>query len=134
TIDEIRTHHHASPAVVVGVDGPLRFVADRTHASRAALIAPGFSHAVAVAGGRRAVCLLPAAGAPLHREPVHDLAKPGEWVELAEALLDRRMDTFEPVDQCLVRAGIRPQPVDHRLKHALDALSASLASNVSIEE
>src|SRR5688500_7791931 len=82
-LDDIGTHHHASPVVVVGLDRPLRLVAGRTHASRAALIAPGFAHAVDLAGGRIAVFVLPPhAIARAGMQVVSDLARPGAWVEL----------------------------------------------------
>ncbi len=147
-------HHHASPAIVVGVDGPLRFVAGATRESRAALIAPGFAHAVDLSsglspgrssgvgsgagGGRRlgriAVFVLPAAGAPLHRDVVSDLQHPGQWLELAAALASGSVASFEPLQRCLAREGLHPRPVDRRLRRALELLADDLDDNRAIEE
>jgi hypothetical protein len=78
----IARHQHAAPAIVVGLDGPLHFVATRTHTSRAALIAPGFSHAVATAGGRVAMFVLPPHAESRGALPVRDLPHPCAWVEI----------------------------------------------------
>lgn len=129
----IGRHHHASPAIVVGVDGPLRFVADGTRTSRAALIAPGFHHAVELDRGRIAVFVLPAAGAPLHRETVHELAHPRQWLELAAAVAEQQLDSFEPLARCLAREHLAPRPIDERLRRALISLSASLDDNLGVE-
>lgn len=130
----ISRHHHAAPAVVIGVDGPLRFVADKSHRSRAALIAPGFPHAVEVAGGRMAVFLLPAAGAPLAAEPVRDLARPGEWLELAAAVERQQLDGFEEVARCLARHGLAPRPLDERVRRAVTAMTGALDDNTAVGE
>lgn len=131
----IGTHRHASTAVVVGVDGPLRFVADRTHRSRAALIEPGFSHAVDVGqSGRISVFLLPPHAISRSRlAPIADLPDPGAWVELAQALLRAEISDFEPVDHLLARAALDTRPIDDRLRFAISALWQTLDDNVPIE-
>jgi AraC-like DNA-binding protein len=139
----IGRHHHAAPAVVIGVDGPLRFLAGAdgdgasgaatSRQSRAALIAPGFRHAVDLAAGRIAVFVLPAAGAPLSDEPVHDL-RPGPWLELAEAVAQGALESFEPVARALDQQRIHPRPIDARLRHALGRLALSLDDNLAIED
>jgi AraC-like DNA-binding protein len=138
----ISHHHHACPAIVVGVDGPLRFVAGATRQSRAALLAPGFAHAVDHSAcpprlgggtGRVAVFMLPA-GAALHHEPLHELQHPGEWLELAAAVAGGRVDSFEPIERGLRREGLEPRPVDRRLRRALDRLARDLGDNHAVEE
>jgi AraC-like DNA-binding protein len=127
-------HRHAAPAVVVGLDGPLRFVAGRTHASRAALIAPGFSHAVETAGGRIAMFVLPpytlsgAGGLP-----VRDLPHPRRWVELGEAVLREELTQFDPIDHCFARERLDLRPVDDRLRNAMEALGQAVDENVSVD-
>jgi AraC-like DNA-binding protein len=133
-LNQIGLHQHASPAVVVGVDGPLRFVADRSHCSRAALIAPGFSHAVDVGQGRIAVFLLPPhAIARGTLAPVCDLPHPARWVELGEALLRGEISAFEPVDHLLSQAALNTRPIDDRLRVAIGALWQTLDDNVPVE-
>lgn len=134
-LGDIQTHQHASPAVVVGLGGPLRFVAGRTHESRAALLAPGFSHAVDVEGaGGIAVFLLPPRWRQDPGHPVRDLPAPGEWVELGRALLRGELTDFEPVDRGLERAQLRAGRLDDRLQEALFELTSSLDDNLSIDE
>lgn len=139
----ISRHHHAAPAVVIGVDGPLRFLAGAgadgvsgapaSRQSRAALIAPGFHHAVDLQAGRIAFFVLPAAGAPLSVEPVHEL-RPGPWLELAEAVTTGALTSFEPVARALDQERIHPRPIDARLRHAILRLATSLDDNLAIEE
>jgi AraC-like DNA-binding protein len=134
-LPEITRHRHAAPAVVVGVDGPLRFVAGRTHVSRAALIAPGFAHAVETGGGRIAVFVLPPhamSGAGV--APVVDLRRPGRWVELGTALIRHELHDLSPVDLCLAREGLRTRPIDDRLRIALDALGSALDHNLPVDD
>jgi AraC-like DNA-binding protein len=133
-LGEISRHHHAAPAVVIGVDGPLRFVADRSHLSRVALIAPGFRHSVDVNGGRMAVFLLPAAGAPLRAEPVYDLPRPGEWLELAAAVERQQLGGFEEVARCLTRQGLVARPLDERVRRAVTAMTDALDDNTAVGE
>lgn len=130
----ISPHHHAAPAIVIGVDGPLRFIADGSRSSRAALIAPGFHHSVDVRGGRMAVFLLPAAGAPLASEPVHDLARPGDWLELAAAVERQQLGGFEEVARALARQGIGPRPLDERVRRAVTAMTGALDDNCAVGE
>lgn len=133
-LGSIGPHHHAAPAIVVGVDRPLRFIANGTRQCRAALIAPGFHHAVELYRGRIAVFVLPAAGAPLHRETVHELGDAGPWLELAEAVAERQLDSFEPLARCLAREHLAPRPLDERLRRALTSLAGSLDDNLGVEE
>jgi AraC-like DNA-binding protein len=131
---EIGTHRHAAAAVVVGMDGPLRFVAERTHESGAVLLAPGFAHAVDVRGGRIAVFLLPPhAVSAAGLLPLRDLAQPQRWRELGQALLDDALDDFAVVDRCLARDGQPPRPVDERLQRATAAIASTLGENQPIE-
>ena len=132
---QISRHHHAAPAIVVGLDGPLRFVAERTHESRAALVAPGFEHAVETASGRVAVFVLPAAAmSGANQVPVRDLAKPSRWVELGLAVARREVDELSAIDRCLAREGLDLRPVDGRLRVALGALGGALGRNLPVEE
>lgn len=136
-------HHHAAPAIVIGVDGPLRFVAGASadgrsgalssRHSRAALIAPGFHHAVDLAAGRIAVFVLPAAGAPLSSESLHDL-RPGPWLELAEAVAKGELPSFDPVVEALAKERIHPRPIDARLRRAIGHLALSLDDNLAVED
>jgi AraC-like DNA-binding protein len=134
SLTAIGTHHHASPAVVVGIDGPLRFVAERSHRSRAALISPGFSHAVDVGVGRIAVFLLPPHAISRERLlPVGDVPRPGAWVELGQALLRGEVASFEPVDRLVARAALDTRPIDDRLRAAITVMWEALDANLSIE-
>ena len=143
-LDQIGEHRHASPVVVVGLDRPLRLIGDaggdrgsgagRSHASRAALVAPGFAHAVDVAGGRIAVFVL--SPSLLSRErmaAVHDLARPADWIELGHAVLTGQLADFAPVDRAIARAAPSARPVDDRLRRVIDALYARLDDNLPIE-
>lgn len=128
-------HRHAAPAIVVGVDAPLAFVADRVHTSRAALIAPGFGHAVHVPHGRIAVFLLPPhAIAADAIPPIGDLAHPGAWLELGAALLRRELPDFAPIDRALARERLAARPIDDRLRAALARTAAHLDDNLSIDD
>lgn len=135
-LEEIGLHRHASTAVVIGVDAPLRFVANgRAHASRAALIASGFSHAVDVGTGRIAVFLLPPHAVSCEGlAPLKDLPAAGDWVERGEALLQGRLHDFEAVDHLLSRAKQNTRPIDDRLLIALGVLWQTLDTNVPVEE
>jgi AraC-like DNA-binding protein len=131
---EVSRHQHAAPALVIGVDGPLRFVADRVHQSRAALIAPGFAHAVDTGGGRLAMFVLPPHA--LSGEgvvPVRDLPHPGRWVELGEAVFRGQLSGFEQVDACLAGERLDTRPVDDRLRAALGVVAGNLDQNLSIQ-
>ena len=137
-LDQIGVHRHASPVIVVGLDRPLRLIGaggePRSHASRAALVAPGFTHAVDVAGGRIAVFVL----APSSRSrdgmvAVRDLARPGDWIELGRAVLAGELDDFAPVDRAIARGAPSARPVDDRLRRVIDALHARLDDNLPIE-
>ncbi|MES1256058.1 MAG: AraC family transcriptional regulator [Acidobacteriota bacterium] len=119
---------------MVGVDRPLRIVADRSHTSPAALIAPGFAHAVDVAGGRIAVFVLPPH--TLSRagiESVRDLPRPNDWVELGLAVQRGELATFELVDPAIARSCANARPIDDRLRRAIETLDANLDDNLPIE-
>ena len=148
-IARIERHAHASCAVVVGLDGDLGFVAGRTHRSRAALLAPGFTHSVDVGVGdraevgappptnRMAVFLLPpGVVAPRGSAGVADLAHAKEWVHLAEAVLDGEVteDAFAEVDRLLARSRVQLRGIDERLGAVLGELHGSLDDNVPIPE
>jgi AraC-like DNA-binding protein len=132
---EVSRHRHAAPALVIGVDGPLRLVAERTHESRAVLIAPGFAHAVDTRGGRLAMFVLPPhadrAGRGL---PIRDLAHPERWVELGEAVFRQELTDFTEIDRCYARGRLDTHPVDERLRIALHVLASTLDTNLSIDE
>jgi AraC-like DNA-binding protein len=142
-LDQIREHRHASPVIVVGLDRPLRLIGERrdagpgaapSHASRAALVAPGFAHAVDVDGGRIAVFVL--SPSSLSREgmvAVRDLERPSEWVELGRAVLAGELADFARVDRAIARAAPSTRPVDDRLRRVIDALRARLDDNLPIE-
>jgi AraC-like DNA-binding protein len=135
---EVSRHRHAAAALVIGVDGPLRFVtyrSQRSHESRAVLIDPGFAHAVDTRGGRLAMFVLPpharrAAGHP----PLRDLCHPGRWVALGEAVFRQELVDFTEIDHAVAREGLDASPIDDRLRTALHALAATLDTNLSIEE
>lgn len=142
-LDAIGVHRHATAAVVVGVDAPLRFVAERTHVSRAALLAPGFTHAVEATQGAIAVFLLPphVIGAPVL--PVIDAPDPGSWIELAAAVSRDELRSFEPIDH-QIRQQLRGRgrrapatalaaPLDDRVLHATAAIADALDDNLPVE-
>jgi AraC-like DNA-binding protein len=137
-LDEISHHRHAAPAIVVGIDAPLSFLADRVHTSRAALLSPGFGHAVRVPRGRIAVFLLPphALAADPHR-PIRDLPQPGAWRELGTALLAGELADFSPIDHTLSRALAREhtaRPIDDRLRAVLARTASQLDDNLAIAD
>jgi AraC-like DNA-binding protein len=129
-------HRHAAAAIVVGIDGPLDFIAQRTHRSRAALIAPGFAHAVEAHGGRLAMFVLPThAHSAQDLLPVSDLAVPDRWVDLGRGLLRGEIRDFAPIDRALhdlQRTGRSGPPIDDRLRRALAALGGSLDENLPV--
>jgi AraC-like DNA-binding protein len=130
----VSRHQHAAPSLVIGIDGPIRLVADRTHESRAALIVPGFSHAVDLRGGRLAMFVLPPhARSGEGVSPVRDLRRPRDWVALGEAVYRGELSDFGEVDALLARERFQDHPIDDRLKTALDVLAQNLDDNVSID-
>lgn len=132
-LDDIGRHAHAAPAVVIGVDGPLRLVAGRAHMTRAALLAPGWTHAVDARGGRIAVFLLPPGTmSRAGRGPLRDLAAPAAWVELAGAVLRGELASFAPVDALVARAAPELRPIDSRLARVLHALGDRLDANLPL--
>jgi AraC-like DNA-binding protein len=134
-LGRVSRHRLAAPAVVVGVDGPLRLRADSAHDGRAVLVRPGCWHAIDASAGRMAVFFLsPHALHGDRRAWVQDLPHPGQWVELGEALLNGQLDTFQPVDDCLVRSQLEIRPIDDRLRAAMQVLRDALDENLAIEE
>lgn len=124
----IARHAHATAAVIVALDRPLSIEADgRSREVQAALLAPGFEHALELRGGRLGVFLLP----PGRRSTasVTELA-PGPWRELSQSLT--RFDSFEAVDRALGASA--PRPLDARLSAAMAHLANSVDQNLSIEE
>ena len=133
--DDIRSHQHAAPVIVVGLDGPVRFVADdRQHTGRAVVVAPGLVHAVDAMRGRLALFLLPAGAVPTGGPPIRDLARPHAWREIGTALVDGELSGLEPVDRCLARERLGARPLDRRLQRAIGRLVDRLEDNVSIDE
>lgn len=133
----IARHRHAAPAIVVGVDAPLTFLADRAHTSRAALVAPGLAHAVHVPRGRIAVFLLPPhAVARDGLAPVRDLARAGTWLELGGALLRGELTgaaPFDPIDRALATERLPTRELDDRLRRALALMAGSLDDNLGVD-
>ncbi len=133
--DDIRTHQHAAPVIVVGLDGPVRFIAaGREHTGRAVVVAPGFAHAVDAMRSRLALFVLPAGTIPPGGAPIHDLARPRAWRELGAALIDGELSGLEPVERCLARERLGAGPLDDRLQRAIARLADHLDENVSIDE
>jgi AraC-like DNA-binding protein len=133
---EVTRHRHAAPALVIGVDAPLRFVAERSHEGRAVLIEPGFAHAVDTRGGRLAMFVLPpqtrgVRGSP---PPLRDLADTARWVALGEAVFRQQLVDFADVDHALTREHLELRPIDDRLRLALDVLAGTLDANASIDD
>lgn len=135
SLSGISVHRHASTAVVVGLDVPLLFAGRRSHLSRAALIAPGYSHAVLGVRGRIAAFLLPPhAISSEGLAPVGDLPHPERWVELGQGLLDGTISGHEPVDLLLARSKLNTRELDDRLRRAIALLRETLDDNVPVEE
>jgi len=141
-LDQIGEHRHASPVIVVGLDRPLRLIgagdggrgAARRHVSRAALVAPGFAHAVDVDGGRIAVFVLSPSSLSREGAPaVRDLERPRDWIELGRAVLAGELADFARVDRAIARAAPSARPVDDRLRRVIAALHARLEDNLPIE-
>ncbi len=128
----ITTHHHATPAVVVGLERPLEIVAGRRHASRAVLLAPGFSHAVESHGGSIAVFLLPPNAASPGMGSVQDLSL--RWVELGRALVEDQLDGFDAIDALLRRERVETSAVDDRLARAIEGMTSALHENLSVDQ
>ncbi|MBL8950723.1 MAG: hypothetical protein JNK82_08110, partial [Myxococcaceae bacterium] len=119
----VTTHAHATAAVIVAVDRPLRLHAGgRSRDLRAALLAPGFQHALDLRGGRLGVFLLP----PSYVErPLTELDG-GPWLELVT-----RFAGFDAVDDEL---GATARPLDDRLRRALELMTVRLDENLPLEE
>lgn len=132
-LTQISRHRHASAAVVVGLDAPLRLVANASHVATVAMIAPGFAHALDVRG-RIAVFLLPVhAISSADLAPVQDIACASTWRELGEAVSRGELDDFAIVDRAVRRASVDAMPLDDRLQRALHAVGTALDENLSVE-
>lgn len=134
-LDDIRTHRHAAPVIVVGLDRPVRFIAvDGEHTGRAVVVAPGFAHAVEARRGRLALFLLPAGAVPAGGAPIRELARPRAWHELGAALADGALGDLAPVERCLARERLGARALDERLERAIGRLADRLEDNVSIDD
>jgi AraC-like DNA-binding protein len=132
-LTQICRHRHASAAVVVGLDAPLRLVAGHSHVTTVALLRPGFDHAVDVRG-RIAVFLLPVhAMSCAELAPIRDLAEVSAWRELGEAVSRGELDDFAIVDRAVRRSLPSVVPLDDRLGRALDTVANALDENLSVE-
>jgi len=131
-LQTIGRHRHASAAVVVGLDGPIRIVAERVHATRACILAPGFGHAVDVRG-RLAVFLLPVhalSGADV--PPLRDVAAP-PWLELAGAVARDELAGFDLVERLVRRSAPQHRPIDDRLRRGLSSITDALEENLPVD-
>lgn len=131
----VSRHRLAAPAVVIGVDGPLRLRAETSHQGRAVLVRPGCWHSIDPGDGRMAVFFLsPDALRTDQLAWVQDLRHPGQWVELGESLLKGELGAFAPVDACLAGERLKARPLDDRLRAAMQALAGALDENMAIDE
>ena len=131
----VSRHRLSAPAVVVGLDGNLRVRSERVHEGRAMLVRPGCWHSIDATAGRMAVFLLPPHA--LRGDQlgwVQELAHPGRWRALGEALLARQLAAWEPIDLCLAGERLRARPIDERLQSAMAALERTLDENLSVDE
>lgn len=131
-LDGIGAHRHASPAVVVGLDRPVGMIAaGGALRTRVALVAPGFAHAVEVAGGRIAVFMLP----PMSREALAPIAAlpAAPWLELGQAVLAGDASVLAALATLEARIP-RARPLDARLQRLVGALHAQLDDNVPLAE
>jgi AraC-like DNA-binding protein len=133
-LPEVTAHHHAAAAIVVGIDAPIVVIAGRRHATRAAVLAPGFTHALDVTATRLAVFVQPPTAGFACGPAVRDLAHRASWVELARALVDGELADLEHVDRLVAREQLAVSPIDARVARALDLMTSSLHTNLSIAE
>jgi len=134
-LPRVSRHHHAAAAVIVGLDHPLGFRAGKTHWGRAVLLAPGFTHEVEVRGGRMVAFLLPPSAVDASRlAPLRELSRPGDWVELGQALQRGELSDFEGVTRGLARERLDVRPVDPRLRRVTEQMLGALRENTPIDE
>lgn len=132
-LTQICRHRHASAAVVVGLDAPLRLVANRSHVTAVAMLGPGFNHALDV-HGRIAVFLLPVHSVSrANLPPVRDIAGVATWRDLGEAVARGELDDFAIVDRTVRRSAPAVTPLDDRLRRALEAVAKALGENLAVE-
>jgi AraC-like DNA-binding protein len=133
-LGQVSRHRLSAPAVVVGVDRTLRLRSEYVHEGRAVLVRPGCWHSIDATDGRLAVFLLaPHALRSDQLGWVQDLPHPTRWIELGEALLNRDLSVFEPIDRCLAREHLNVRPVDDRLRAAMSLLQRALDENLSAD-
>jgi AraC-like DNA-binding protein len=135
----VSRHRLSAPAVVIGIDAPVRVRAERLLEARAVLIRPGCWHSIDgdadTNAGRRAVFLLPPHALRSDQlDWAQELAHPGRWLELGEALLARDLTSWEPIDRCLAREQLTARPIDDRLRSAIAALAGALDENRAVGE
>ena len=134
-LGNVGRHRLSAPAIVIGVDGDLRLRSERLHQGRAMLVRPGRWHSFDPTAGRMAVFLLPPSALRSDQlDWVQELSTPGWWLEIAQALLDRKLTTWEPIDRCLAQERVAARPIDDRLRSALSTLEGALDENLAIEE
>ena len=134
-LGQVRRHRLSAPAVVVGVDRTVRLRSDYEHEGRAVLVRPGCWHSIDAGEGRIAVFFLPPHALRSDRlDWVRDLPHPGRWIELGEALLNRDLSVFEPIDHCLAREQLDTRPIDDRLRVAMRVLQQSLDQNLAVDD
>jgi AraC-like DNA-binding protein len=134
-LGQVSRHRLSAPAVVVGVDRTLRLRSERVHEGRAVLVRPGCWHSIDATGGRMAVFLLaPHALRSDHLGWVQDLPHPSRWIELGEALLNRHLSVFDPIDRCLDREHLNVRPIDDRLRAAISVLQRDLDQNLAADD
>jgi AraC-like DNA-binding protein len=131
----VRRHRLSAPAVVVGVDRTLRLRSQTEHEGRALLVRPGCWHSIGPSDGRIVVFFLPPHALRCDRLTwVRDLPHPLRWIELGEALLNRDLSVFEPVDRCLAREQLNTQPIDDRLRVAMRSMQHVLEQNLAVDD
>ena len=134
-LGRIGRHRLAAPAVVVGLDGPLRLRGDHVHDGRAVLVRAGSWHSIDATAGRMAVFFLSPHALPGDRRGwVQDLPRESQWIGLGESLLNGQLGAFGPVDDCLAGAGLKVHPIDDRLRSAMQFLRGALDENLAIED
>jgi AraC-like DNA-binding protein len=133
----VTRHRLSAPAVVIGLDAPVRVRSERLLEGRAVLVRPGCWHSIDAdaGGGRRAVFLLPPHALRSDQlDWAQELAHPAEWLELGEALLTRDLTAWEPIDRCLALERLKARPIDDRLRSAIAALEGALDENLAVGE
>lgn len=63
-----------------------------------------------------------------------EVSHPGPWIELAQALLSCELTAFDPIDRCLANESLHAQPIDDRLRMAMDVLRRTLDENLAVDD